>query len=143
TVKFIGDVNENEIREIKESLLCSSQKIREFKINIGRVGCFGSESHIRTIWLDINEGKNIMENLMKFVNNNMKMGEYKISPHMTIARVKSKLTKNELMGILGETKDVNIGKMDVKFISLKSSILTSNGPVYNDLAKYKLGVKYE
>jgi 2'-5' RNA ligase len=42
------------------------------------------------------------------------------------------------MNFIKKSKDVNIGEMTVKDVKLKKSVLTRSGPVYSDMAVFKL-----
>jgi len=137
TVKFIGDVNENELEAIKHSLNFLKNE-HSFKIVIGGVGYFGGPNYIRTLWVGIKDGEDEMKDIMKKVNFHVRFGEREASPHLTIGRVKSGKNLENLTGLIGQCKDVKIGEMDVKEIKLKSSVLTAKGPVYDDISTFAL-----
>lgn len=139
TVKFLGDVNENELNDVKTSLKDCVKGECKFKINIFGVGYFGKTSYIRTLWLGLNEGESELIRLMKKVNDYVKIGEKNFNPHLTIGRVKSGKKRKILLDFLNEYKNVNIGEMEVNKIKLKSSDLTKKGPVYSDLEVFELG----
>lgn len=139
TVKFLGDVNENEVNGIRKSLEDCVRWEGEFKINISGVGYFGSTSHIRTLWLGLNKGEDKLVKLMKKVNDYVKLGKRSFSPHLTIGRIKSGRNRGILLEFLNESKNVNVGEMDVNVVKLKKSELTKRGPIYSDLAVFRLG----
>jgi 2'-5' RNA ligase len=139
TVKFLGDVNEDELNGIKKSLKDCVKGEGKFKINISGIGYFGKTSYIRTLWLGLNEGESELVKFMKKVNDCVKIGEKNFNPHLTIGRVKSGRNREILLNFLNEFKNVNIGEMEVDKIKLKSSDLTKKGPVYSDLDVFELG----
>ena len=140
TVKFLGDVNENEVNVIKKSLeQCLNRQVK-FRINVNGMGYFGKPSHIRTLWLGLNKGEDKLVELMKNVNDYVKVGERNFSPHLTIGRVKSGENRENLLKFLNDSKNVNVGEMDVNEVKLKSSTLMGKGPIYSDLAMFKLGL---
>ena len=138
TVKFLGDVNENEVNGIKLSLEDYLSDVKSFPLTIKGIGYFGSSSYVRTLWLGLSKGEGELIELMKIVNNCVKIGDGRFSPHITIGRVKSCRNKETIMKFVNETKDVNMGEMEVTEVKLKSSELGRNGPKYSDLAVFKL-----
>lgn len=138
TVKFLGDVNENEIEVVRKSLCDCLDKERYFKLNVAGIGYFGSTSHIRTLWLGVNQGRDNLVKLMKNVNEHVKLGDNKITPHLTLGRIKSARNREFLLKFIEGSKNVNIGEMDVKEVKLKSSQLTGKGPVYSDMCVFRL-----
>ena len=140
TLKFLGDVNEEDINLVRKSLSESLKNEVEFEISIDSIGYFGSRSYIRTIWLGLNKGKEEFENLMKNVNSCVKLGKKNLSPHLTVGRVKSGKNRDSLLKFIGEANGVNVGSMNVKEVKLKSSELTKNGPIYSDLYTFTLGM---
>jgi len=144
TLRFLGEVNEDEIGVIKRSVEEGLKEIGVFKIKIQGLGYFGSSKHVRTLWLDINEGKDKFVKLMKNVNERLKIGEKNTSPHLTIGRVKSGKHRELLLNFINRSENVKVGEMIVKDVKLKSSALTRSGPAYSDLSVFKLrGNEYE
>lgn len=143
TVKFLGDVNENGLEDVKKSLEKSLEGEDKFRININSIGYFGNPSYVRTLWLGVNEGEDELVKLMKKVNDYVKLGERNFSPHLTIGRIKSGKNREFLMKFIDESKHVNVGEMYVKEVILKSSILAKKGPMYSDLLVFSLGRENE
>jgi 2'-5' RNA ligase len=143
TVKFLGDMNEDEVNEIKNSLGECLKNEHEFKINITGFNYFGNPSYIRTLWLDVKEGQNELKKLVQMVNDCVKIGKLEVLPHLTLGRVKSPINKDYLIKFINENKNVKIGEMNVNYVKLKASTLTKNGPVYNNLAVFNLVPCYE
>ncbi|NIO21490.1 MAG: RNA 2',3'-cyclic phosphodiesterase [Candidatus Aenigmarchaeota archaeon] len=139
TLKFLGEVEEDEVDVIKKSVERGLRGNYVFKINIQGLCYFGSPKHIKTLWLDVDEGKDDFVKLVKNMNDCLNIGEKNKSPHLTIGRVKSGRNRDLLLDFINKHKDVKIGEMAVKDVKLKSSVLTRNGPVYTDLAVFKLG----
>jgi 2'-5' RNA ligase len=143
TIKFIGEVNENEVDEIKKSLRFCLKNEAAFKIKICGIGYFGKPNYLRTLWLGIKEGESELSELIKYVNVNIKFGKDEETPHLTIGRIKTGKNRQDLLNFLDENKNVNIGEMNVNEVKLKASILTKSGPIYKDLEIFKLGCENE
>ncbi len=138
TIKFLGDVKCEEVKRIGDLIKKSIEGKGTFKIRVKGMGFFGNANYIRAIWLGIGEGRDEFVSLMKSVNENVKIGDAKLTPHMTIGRVRSGKNREILLNFIEKMKDADIGEMYVKEVKLKSSTLTKNGPVYEDLAVFKL-----
>ncbi|NIO22441.1 MAG: RNA 2',3'-cyclic phosphodiesterase [Candidatus Aenigmarchaeota archaeon] len=138
TLKFLGELNENEIDVIKTSIGNGLKGVGVFKIRMRGIGYFGGPNHIRTLWVDVNEGKDKFTELVKNVNECLRIGEKNKTVHLTIGRIKSGKNRELLLNFMDKSKDIKIGEMDVKHVKLKSSVLTRDGPVYSDLAIFEL-----
>jgi 2'-5' RNA ligase len=140
TVNFLGDVDENGVNAIKK-MLENVKNENEFVVKISGIGYFGSKNYLRVIWAGVKEGEDNLINLMKNVNKNVKFGEKTSTPHLTIGRVRTSRNRETLVSFIENSKNVNMGEMDVKEVKLKMSKLAMNGPIYSDLFVLKLGLK--
>lgn len=138
TLKFLGEVSEGEIDAIKKSIQEGLKGLCVFKVGIQGLGYFGSSKYVRTLWLDVKGGEEKFMKLVKNVKECLTMGEENKSVHLTIGRVKSGKNRELLFNFINKSKNVKIGEMTVKDVKLKSSVLTGSGPVYSDLAVFKL-----
>lgn len=148
TVKFLGDVPENNVHLIKNALSEISQK--PFKVELRGVGFFPEAKlekarNIRVIWIGIWQGIDELKALQADVESKMHVlgfpFEKRFSAHTTLCRVKKPLSREELGPILNkiaELRDVEVGKMHVEELKLKKSTLTPKGPIYEDIYVKKL-----
>ena len=144
TVKFLGDVPDDGVEQIKSALAGISQK--PFELELRGVGFFPAASldkarNIRVIWMGIERGAEKLKALQEEVESEMHaLGfplEKRFSAHVTLCRVKKPLRpENELRRVLKkieELREVEAGKMLVEELKLKKSTLTPKGPIYGDL----------
>ncbi len=135
TLKFLGDIDDNRIEEIKKKL--SEIKIEEFDVELGEVGVF-SKDFIKIIWAKLN-GRGIFK-LQKEIDEKLSYffpKEERFMSHITIARVKNVGDKKGLIDYLKSIKPRKI-KFRAKEFILRKSELLPEGPVYEDLEKYGL-----
>ncbi len=152
TVKFLGDVPEDKVEEIKRALAEITQK--PFDIALRGVGFFPVASlekaiNIRVVWVGMEKGVEELKGLQKEVGSKMHaLGfplEKRFSSHVTLCRVKigSRAgSRDEIKRVLkkiAELKDVEVGKMLVEELKLKHSTLTPKGPIYEDVYVKRLG----
>ena len=133
TLKFLGEINEKKLEEIKKKL--REIKFDSFNVKLDSAGIF-SESFIRIVWLHIGG----VEKLQKQVDNILKgifKPEVRFMSHLTIARIKKIKNKEKF---LDKIKGIKISKIIFKIDSfkLKKSELFSQGPKYSTLEEYKL-----
>lgn len=161
TLKFLGEVGENKIEEIKNKL--SEIKFNEFEASLGEVGVFINTFN-SILWIKLN-GKEIWD-LQKIIDEKLKdlfPKEERFMSHITIARIKKmpkafsvsqnlhencKMSTSDfkMKKIHGKTEFLeyvkNIKVKKVKFtvrdFVLKKSELKEEGPVYTDMGKYSL-----
>jgi|SRR3989344_279736 len=142
TLKFLGEVSKEKIEQIKRVL--REIKFDAFETEIDSIGTF-SEKAVRIIWLHLIN----CNQLQKEIDDSLKSlfkPEERFMSHLTIARVKnvknsprddSAEPKKEFLEKLKKIKIPKINFM-VENFKLKSSMLKSEGPVYEDIETYNL-----
>ncbi len=124
TLKFLGEINDNQIEEIKKRLV--NIKFKKFEAEIDGIGVF-SEKIIRIVWTHLTN----CDKLQKEIDSSLKNlfnPEQRFMSHLTIARVKNAGNKNEFLEKLKKIKIPKI-KFVVDKFKLKSSMLKAKGPV--------------
>lgn len=133
TLKFLGEVSDDKVEEVKKRL--SEIKIKKFETEIKNLGVF-SEKFIRIIWVYLsNCGK-----LQKMVDIKLKelfKPEKRFMSHLTIARVKNVKDKKEFLEDLKKIKVPKI-KFSIDKFYLMKSVLTKEGPKYEIMKEYDL-----
>ena len=152
TVKFLGDVPKDRVKEIERALAEITQT--PFDIALRGVGFFPVASlekarNIRVVWVGMEKGVEELKALQDEVESKMHaLGfplEKRFSAHITICRVKivSRAgSRDEIRRVLkkiAELKDVEVGKMLVEELKLKHSTLTPKGAIYEDVYVKRLG----
>ncbi|MCE8422999.1 MAG: RNA 2',3'-cyclic phosphodiesterase [Candidatus Methanoperedens sp.] len=137
TMKFLGDVREDEIEAIASAL--SQIDCKAFEARIKGMGVFPKPSFIRVIWLGAHGPFDILHSEVERVLTPFRFEkDTKFSPHATLARVKESGKKREILERIKNVGDIDLGIMNVESISLKKSTLMPEGPVYNTLHELKL-----
>jgi 2'-5' RNA ligase len=141
TLKFLGEVNEDQVKDIVKIVSDSLKAVRSFPISFQGLNYFGNASYIRTVWIDMKEGKEDMKELIHLMNKNLdhvKHEKNEPSAHLTIGRVRSGRNRDALMRNIQEMSHVKFGEMEVKLVKLKESVLTKKGPIYKDIETFRL-----
>lgn len=136
TLKFLGEIEESKVEEVKKKL--SEIKLKSFEASLGELGLF-SEKMIRILWMKL-QGKQIW-NLQKEIDD--KLGglefakEERFMSHLTVARIKKVVSRKEFLEYVKNIKTKKT-KFQVKEFVFKKSELKPEGPVYTDIIRVKL-----
>lgn len=136
TLKFLGDVNEQKIAEIKQKL--GKVDFGSFNAWLGKTGVFPGESYIRVVWIGVEPANSIIALQQKIEKSLAGLFETdtRFTPHLTLARVKFVKDKKAFVENL---KKLEAEKKEFAVDSFKliKSTLTPKGPVYEDIAEFK------
>jgi len=138
TLKFLGEIEEKKVEEIKSAL----NKIKFKKINtaLTEIGVFPNESYTRVVWTGLEDSEGKIKNLQKEVDSKIeKLGlkkDARFHPHLTLTRVKFVEDKQ---GFIKNLKEIKIEKKAFQITEFKliKSILTPEGPVYQDISVFQ------
>lgn len=136
TLQFIGFIEPVVLAAIKK--LLGEIKFDSISAKLGKVGSFSDEEQIKVIWLEVLSEK--IGELANTIDKKLSMGSITLNKpfkaHITIARAKeckdTEMLKNEISKIEVEPIEFKIDN----FV-LKQSSLTSEGPIYVDIEKYR------
>ena len=136
TLKFLGEIDEETVVKVKETL--EKVKVNSFEASITQVGVFSPEQ-VRIVWLKLDDA----DALQKEIDNTLRdlfPPEQRFMGHITIARVKKVFDKEKLIETLKKINLEKIQKQKIKFdeFFLKKSILTTQGSLYSVIKKYNL-----
>lgn len=141
-LKFFKELSNDDVEKLKKLLNDVCKRFQPFNIKISGVGAFPNRNYVRVVWLGVKDGYQILASLAEIIENALESlgyeSEEKFVPHLTLGRVRSGRNKNEMLVLLKELEDVEIGEMEVKEIKLFQSKLISDGPVYEELFKISL-----
>jgi RNA 2',3'-cyclic 3'-phosphodiesterase len=136
TLKFIGEINKETLNKIITSL--SKINFKKFEASLQESGIFSYKNSPRIAWIKI--GGKETYNLQKEVDSTLSQfipKEKRFMSHLTIARIKYVKDKKDFVNFIKKLPTKQI-KFKVSSFKLKSSQLTSLGPVYKTLKTYKL-----
>jgi len=139
TLKFLGEVREEKIPKIAQSLKESTNLTAPFDIQLDTAGVFPDLKFPRVVWIGIEEGKEKLIGLANQIEDmlvSLKFPKEKrgFSAHITIGRVRSAKNKDALIQKLKQVKPLKLTQQ-IKSIALFKSTLTPEGPAYEKLAE--------
>ncbi|NHJ01521.1 MAG: RNA 2',3'-cyclic phosphodiesterase [Candidatus Heimdallarchaeota archaeon] len=143
TLKFLDEITEKQIHQIKEIL--NSWQDEKFELSLEGIGCFPSLKRIRVIWIGIKEGKDTLIRFATKIDSELgKIGfpreTRSFTPHLTLARIKylKNHDKQGLIRLIQEFEQINAGKQIIQKIILMKSTLTPSGAIYEVLHSVSL-----
>ncbi|MGE0606214.1 MAG: RNA 2',3'-cyclic phosphodiesterase [Pirellulales bacterium] len=143
TLKFLGDVERNDIPAVCNAVLRAAAEVPPFDLESHGVGAFPDLHHPRTIWMGIGQGEAEMAALQAGVEQALADEGYRpearrFRPHLTLGRVRGARGADELAAELGGLLDYFGGAMSVDEVIVFSSTLDRRGPTYEPLATAEL-----
>lgn len=141
TLKFLGEITEEQAEEIKEILQKIASKYKKHNVKVKGIGVFPNPNYIRVIWAGV-EGDEIIKSIASDIEKELRKLGFKkdkdFVAHVTIGRVKFVKDKIGLAVVLKELANEDFGIFTVDAIELKKSTLTPKGPIYETLARFEL-----
>jgi len=142
TLKFLGEVSEDGIENIKAALNKVAEKHMAVKSEINNLGGFPNIKRPRVIWAGLSGGIESLRNIALSIENEMvELGFEKESrpfkSHLTLGRVKDNFKISELAEAI-ENYDLTQESIIFDEIVLFKSTLTPKGPIYERLHTARL-----
>jgi 2'-5' RNA ligase len=143
TLKFLGDVIDDQVKEIITIL--QNLRFESFEARFTDIGCFPNSIDPRIIWLKldnecIKQINGLYHIVIKLLNTVKDIRieppdstgdeKFEFNPHLTIFRVKRHQRFEKPLNFAHDSISYNT---EIDQIKLKKSILTPGGPIYSDL----------
>ncbi len=134
-LKFFGDKNTEEKKNITNQIEKVSKNFNGFNLGLKSIGVFPNENYIKVVWIGIESGKEELSNLQNqleksFQDIDIEKEEREFVPHVTLCRIHSPKNKERIVEKINEKKEETFGNFFVDKIILIKSELSSEGPKY-------------
>jgi 2'-5' RNA ligase len=143
TLKFLGDITEDRIKEVKSVLADISKDYPSFRLSLKGTGAFPPGARYpRVIWIGIEMTKTL-QNIQTRLENELHKIQFpkeqrKFHPHLTLGRVKGTQNLGVILRSLDQHKETDFGEMTVNKITLFKSTLKPTGAEYTILSELYL-----
>jgi RNA 2',3'-cyclic 3'-phosphodiesterase len=142
TLAFLGDTEDEMIKNISLMLKRKCEGSGEFRLIIKGSGVFKNPDDPRIIWSGIEPSENLLQ-LNAYIINGLKETGIRIEsrpfkPHLTLGRIKSLKDKEILTTLISKYQNSKIQEVQVNEVILYESILLQTGPVYKEISKFNL-----
>lgn len=145
TLRFLGEINENKVRQINQSVLnyFSDIHFKKFNIILNGFEFLPAKGYPRVIYLAVREGAENLRQLKINLDNGLSKVKFaaennqKFVSHLTLARIKSRINLTTLQENLQNLNNKEFN-FQVNSFTLMQSILTVQGVNYTELHKFNL-----
>lgn len=156
TLKFLGEITDEQLEEVKEIVNTVAQAHNKFTLDIESVGSFGGRS-AKVVWVGVSEwhGLPARENtakmavpqellaLQKDLDDLLEQAGYpkeerEFSAHLTLCRVNHPIAGLKVGEALPQFSHLRLGSIAADAIYIYQSQLTPQGPIYTMLSDFKL-----
>ncbi|MCE5313430.1 MAG: RNA 2',3'-cyclic phosphodiesterase [Armatimonadota bacterium] len=143
TLKFLGDVREDNMSQVIAALEEAVQGFSAFDLAISGVGAFPNPARARVVWVGSSDGCEKMVELASSIDKKLsELGfekeEKSFKAHITIGRVKTSRFLRALAEGIGKVDADNLGIQRVSGVALMQSELGREGPTYTPIRVIKL-----
>ena len=146
TLKFLGDLNEKRLPQIKEALEEVAKNNSAFPLRFSTLGAFPNMNSPRVIWAGIDQGDNetkaiAIELEEKIAKIGIPKEKREFSSHITLGRTRSDKNLDKLVKEIKRLENPWAGKNPeclIKTITLFQSSLFPLGPTYTALKEASL-----
>ena len=144
TLKFLGEVPEGEIDNLKDRVAEAVKGKKSFPAEFSGVGTFPEGRKPRVIWAGTAKGGKEQEEIAASLEKALSKAGFReeergFKPHITIGRVKEGKNLDALLGEIEKMKGKPFGGMMVEDINLMKSRLSPKGPIYEEVKSIRLG----
>jgi 2'-5' RNA ligase len=147
TIKFIGEFKPDDVERTRSLLIQEVNTLKQFEIQINRLGVFPSYSMPRIIWVGIDQNEQMLQ-LVKMINRSTEQMGYPtekrpFSAHVTLGRVRNDVSADKLRAIgslVKSNENCIIGSQYVREVCFFQSRLTPQGSIYTKLFTVPLSV---
>jgi RNA 2',3'-cyclic 3'-phosphodiesterase len=141
TLKFLGDVEADEIREIDTITKAACEGIDPFDVRLVGLGAFPKIERPSVVWVGIENGEPLVEMANRLETALAPLGyppeARAFTPHLTVARVKFR-PPPELDELFTRHATTPFGTSPISRVVLYESSRHPTGPEYTPLATYDL-----
>jgi 2'-5' RNA ligase len=143
TLKFLGEVPEAQVEEVKMALAKTVEGKGGFRLEVAGVGVFPNARNPRVAWIGVSGDLGKLAALQASVEDAMteigfEREERDFTPHLTLGRIKYIRSHDAWQKALDGIKDIRLPGFDVTAVSLMKSELKRTGAVYTEIAKIEL-----
>ena len=146
TIKFLGEIDLEQVHTIQEVLDQVVQRFRGFSLELAGFGCFPNFSRPRVLWVGFKPESGDLSRLQselagRFEKIGFEGDQRGYHPHLTLGRVRKRLSGADMKYLSGWAREAQIGTVGgfkVEAISLIRTVLQTDGAVYSSLHDAKL-----
>ena len=141
TLKFLGNITQENIPEISEAIDRTTRKTAPFSLELSQLGAFPNTHSPRVVWIGLKGDIDILSILQKNIESSLIPYGFPpegkgFSPHLTLGRDRQKLLpeyRRHLGELIASTEISSTTTFRVDSVNLMRSTLTPSGAIYRRL----------
>lgn len=142
TLRFLGDVPDEDIRRLAGFLTSRYAGGDTFELRVQGVGAFPNARKPSVVWAGVTPLEGALARVQAIAEDGarsigLKPEKRPFRPHLTLARVRDVRQAGDLPKRLGAERDFEAGSFSVSSVSLFSSELTRSGPIYERIEEFR------
>lgn len=143
TLKFLGNIEESQVNEIRNVLNAITSQFSPFTIRVCGLGMFPNLKSPKVLWIGLTKGETEIMKLQTLIERGTRdigfpKEERQFHPHLTLARIKSLKGAGGLANIVSIYKNNKCGESLVDKVIFFKSTLTPRGPIYDVISEHPL-----
>lgn len=143
TLKFLGEVEETRLQELRETIASSLRGTTPFRLTLEGLGVFPNLRAPRVVWAGAKEGAAELAALQARIEEGLcRIGfpreERLFIPHLTLGRVRSLRGREALVEGISKATSAAFGEMVLESVELMKSQLHPSGSTYTVLESFSL-----
>ena len=146
TLKFLGQLQEQHINILHESIQCDLQDQNPFHVELNGFGVFAHLSNPHVIWVGIKSESSLKKIPIIIDNNLVPLGyvreKREYSPHLTIGRIRNSITSTEnskLHDLIESYREYQFADILVSSVTLYRSTLEKSGAIHTPIKRFQIG----
>ncbi len=135
TLRFLGEIPAAHLARAVVAVRETARMAAPFAVTIAGLGAFPNFDRPQVVWLGSREGGEGLERLAGTLEASLARQGFApesrpFRPHLTLARAKDDRQWGDLVRALQLFRDQEIGRQEVRTVTVMESHLTPDGPVY-------------
>ena len=147
TLRFLGETTTARLDSIRQGAEASARTWASFDLRLACLGCFPDVRLPRIVWVNAFDERGSLPMIVRDLEQLARQSgfspeERPFSPHLTIARVKGRLSPDgarRFASFIEDSSVLGFGSVSVESVDLMRSELKPAGPVYSLIAALALG----
>lgn len=140
TLKFMGNTPAHKVEKYDKIFKEEAEKTDIIKLNINRLGIFGSSYQPKVIWIGFDTNSEIVSLAsrvkLRLEENGFPYDRQNFVPHITLGRVVKLRDKKYFFSVINDLDSFGDEVIEIDQMKLFNSELTKDGPVYHVLKTY-------
>lgn len=141
TLKFLGDVDETQLRNLTESVTATARQFAEFKLKISQTGVFPAKRNAQILWLGVSNEQGILPEVNRILEDECeRRGLTKekrgFKAHLTIARLREPHQSLKLME-KHLSENFRSDEFTISGVTIYESVLQKFGSIYSVVSKHE------